>query len=337
MRLQQRARLRAHALGVGEVAGVVVGDDQVDRVAGGLGLVLGQQLVDVADLGREGGRPLAPFGIVAEQVAVVLHGRAAAGDVDDDGVAALEGRDRLARLVARVDPGVQLQRAAAARAASGAHTSKPSAASTPTVTALTLPKNTRCTQPCRKPDAPALGALGRRELGQRHALRARRRELAHRLQAREAPEEARRGAGQRGEGGDPLHPLGVGEEREDRLAAQALAARARPAALDLPARVLDELVVLHARRARGHARHAAQAVVPRVDLREGHGPVLLVAGAHEHDAPARGVHLLAPQHVRRARRQAEAAVHAVVDQLGLGRVQGVVRGHVSSSPGLRVS
>jgi hypothetical protein len=33
------------------------------------------------------------------------------------------------------------------RGLAGAHTSKPSAASTPTVTALTLPKKTRCTQP----------------------------------------------------------------------------------------------------------------------------------------------------------------------------------------------
>jgi hypothetical protein len=37
---------------VREVAGVVVGDDEVDRVARGLRLVLGQQLVDVAHLGR---------------------------------------------------------------------------------------------------------------------------------------------------------------------------------------------------------------------------------------------------------------------------------------------
>ena len=198
-------------------------------------------------------------------------------------------------------------------------------------------------------DAAALGALGRRELGQRHALGARRRELGH------APAGAGSARGSAPSGGasgakGAIHFIrsGWGKSAKIARAAQALAARARPAALDLPARVLDELVVLHARRARGHARHAAQAVVPRVDLREGHRPVLLVAGAHEQDAPARGVHLLAPQDVRRARRQAEAAVHAVVDEARLGRVEGVVGpsaaarcvdgvGHVSSSPGLRVS
>ena len=51
--LQQRARLGADALGVGEVAGVVVGDDEVDRMARRLRLVLGEQLVDVADLGQK--------------------------------------------------------------------------------------------------------------------------------------------------------------------------------------------------------------------------------------------------------------------------------------------
>ena len=39
--------------------------------------------------------------------------------------------------------------------------------------------------------------------------------------------------------------------------------------------------------------------------------------------PRGAVHLLAPQHVRRAGRQAEAAVHAVADQRGVGRVVGV--------------
>ena len=46
---QQRARLGAHALRVGEVAGVVVGDAQRERMARRLRLVLGEQLGDVAD------------------------------------------------------------------------------------------------------------------------------------------------------------------------------------------------------------------------------------------------------------------------------------------------
>ena len=46
------------------------------------------------------------------------------------------------------------------------------------------------------------------------------------------------------------------------------------------------------------------------------GRVLVLA--HEDDAPARRVHLLVPELVRRARGQAEPAVDAVVDQVGCG-------------------
>jgi hypothetical protein len=230
---------------VGEVAGVVVGDDHLDRVALRLGLVLGQQLVDVAHLRREGRRPFAPLGVVAEQMAVVLHGRAAARGVDDDRVAVLEHRDRLARLVARVDPRVELQRAAAARLGRRPDL-EPLGRQHADGDRVDVAEEDALDAALQEADAAALGALRGGELGQRDALGARRRELGHRLQAREAPQEARRGAGQRRERGDPLHPVGVREEGEDRLAAQALAAGARPAPLDLSAGVLDELVVLHA-------------------------------------------------------------------------------------------
>ena len=53
------------------------------------------------------------------------------------------------------------------------------------------------------------------------------------------------------------HPAGVGEELEDHPPVRALGARARAVALDLRPRLLDQPVVLHARRAGGHARHAA--------------------------------------------------------------------------------
>ncbi len=59
-RAQQVARLRAHALGVGQVAGVVVGDLRLERVAHDARLVLGQHLGDVADLLRRTPRPARP-------------------------------------------------------------------------------------------------------------------------------------------------------------------------------------------------------------------------------------------------------------------------------------
>ena len=88
--------------------------------------------------------------------------------------------------------------------------------------------------------------------------------------------------------------------------------------LDVRARRLDQPVVLHARRdttvthamqPRQRSKCSTTVSVERdraVDER-----------AHQVDAAARRVHLLVPQRVGRARRQAEAAVHAVGDQLGL--------------------
>ena len=77
---------------------------------------------------------------------------------------------------------------------------------------------------------------------------------------------------------------------------------------------LDELVVLHARRAGGHAGHAAQAAVEVLRGRGGErGPVEKLV--HQVDPAPRRVHLLGPQLVGRTGRQAEPAVHAVLRHL----------------------
>ena len=105
--------------------------------------------------------------------------------------------------------------------------------------------------------------------------------------------------------------------------------------------LLDQLVVLDARRAGGHAGHAAEAAV-EVDaqlvrrLRAG-----LVADPHQHDPAARRVHLVLEDRVARARRQAEAAVDAVGDQVGVGRtlrVPGGVGAHMppTKAPGRKM-
>ena len=69
--------------------------------------------------------------------------------------------------------------------------------------------------------------------------------------------------------------------------------------------------------------------------------VLLVADPHQHDPAARGVHLLLEHGVARARRQAEAAVHAVRDQVQLGRLvlvpgDGHLRSLPRRRPGLKI-
>src|SRR3954454_6833723 len=75
------ARLGAHGLSVSEVAGVVVGDLGRQRMSLGARAGLGQQLGDVAHFGAERRGAVRPLRIVAQQVRVALHRRAAAGGV----------------------------------------------------------------------------------------------------------------------------------------------------------------------------------------------------------------------------------------------------------------
>src|SRR3954447_6131670 len=65
-RAQELTRLLAHALGVGQVAGVVVGHLHRHRRTLGARLDLAEQLVRVANLAREGLRPLGPVRILAQ-------------------------------------------------------------------------------------------------------------------------------------------------------------------------------------------------------------------------------------------------------------------------------
>ena len=100
---QQFARLLADLLGVREVAGVVVDDgaEAGDRMAPRMRLVLRQQLGDVFHLGGEPLGSLGVGGIVAQQVAVLLHPRAAARGVGDDRVEVGRRRRSSARAALR--------------------------------------------------------------------------------------------------------------------------------------------------------------------------------------------------------------------------------------------
>ena len=269
--VEQRARLGAHLLRVGEVAGVVVGDAHRQRVARRLRLELREQLAHVADLRGERLRAVRPRRVVGEQVRVVLHARAAAGDVHRDVLEVLVGGDRrlgeLERLV--LDARVELERAAAARRArrvdlealGGEHAHR---------RGVDVAEEDALDAALHERDPPALRALRGRDLGElldRRAPRHRRRELQHRLELGHAAE----ALGQRVVDAElllePQHrreraqARRVGEEGEDQPPVQPLAPRPRRHALHLRARALDQLVVLHARRAGGDAGHAAEAAV----------------------------------------------------------------------------
>ena len=90
--------------------------------------------------------------------------------------------------------------------------------------------------------------------------------------------------------------------------------------LDLRARGLNQLVVLDAGGAGGHARHTPEAGVdvagePVVERRPA-----LETEAHQIDAPPRGIGLLPPERVRGAGREAKPAVDAVRDVVFRRRV-----------------
>ncbi len=83
---EQMAWLLEDALRVTQVAGVVIRDAHRQRISWRNGRKLAENLCDVFALCGEGGGTGGPFGVVAEQVAVLLHRGAAAGSVDDDGI-----------------------------------------------------------------------------------------------------------------------------------------------------------------------------------------------------------------------------------------------------------
>src|SRR5262245_22943526 len=86
------------------------------------------------------------------------------------------------------------------------------------------------------------------------------------------------------------------------------------ALLDLRALLLDERCVLHTRGTGGDTGQTAKTAIEVLHERRAHLDPSFDAGLHQINPPARRIHLLAPEQIRRARRQTEAAVHALVDQ-----------------------
>ena len=85
--------------------------------------------------------------------------------------------------------------------------------------------------------------------------------------------------------------------------------------LDMRAGVIDQMHVVHARRAGGHAGEARKAAVDVLDDLARRRPVVLQHVLDQVDAPARRIELVAEQHIGRAGRGAEAAMHAGAQDL----------------------
>ena len=120
----------------------------------------------------------------------------------------------------------------------------------------------------------------------------------------------------------PSEPTGVRKQREDHPPEQPVAERTHDVALDLRARRLDQLVVLHAGRAGGDTGHTPEAGVEMAGERAVDFRLPFGCHLHQVDPPARRVGLPAPERVCRTGGQAEPAVDAVRQQI---RRRGMVR------------
>ena len=116
-------------------------------------------------------------------------------------------------------------------------------------------------------------------------------------------------------------PAWIGKHGDEKGADRALGQRPPVARLDVGAGVIDQVHVVHARGAGGHARQAREATVDVLDHLGGGLALALQHLLDQVDAPARAIEFVAEQHIGRTRGRAEAAVYALADHR-LGRRHG---------------
>ena len=233
--------------------------------------------------------------------------RAAARGVDDDEIDVIERVEEPTRegLPFVESPGVHRERAAAAL--SGSYDLEAIRCEHARGRGVDVREHRALHAPGEQADARPRRAVRRCQGGYVAAPPPARRDVHERAEALRH----RRGAPQWGEPQRSAHATGMGEEAKQEPADEAIAQRPIELLLDRRARALDEPVVAHPRGARRQARHAPEAAIEVLRHRRGERDRPVEACVHEVDPPARRVHLLAPEHVGRARRQAEAAVDAV--------------------------
>ena len=280
-RAEQIARRLADALRVREMAGIVVGDAQRRRLARrGRRTERGQHLADVAHPGGERAGAVRPLRVAGQQLAVLLHRRTASGGVhgDDFDARPLERGDCAAGKAPRFRQPSRMQRERAAAslsagrddvAAFGRQHSYAGGVDVREHHPLDAPGEQTNGKPrladCRRPLGQARGQRSPRDARSKRQQRAQARSQCAVVGRRLSAGRLRIAAGLplvSGTIGIAAAPLtkcrpeherrerdaetsGVREEREERAAEQPVAERARVAALDLPARRLDQRPVLH--------------------------------------------------------------------------------------------
>src|ERR1017187_6032008 len=337
---EQLPRLRLDALRVQQMAGIVISDAHLEWLSRRLRLQFAKNLGDVLASCRESSGARSPGRVVAQKIAVFLHGRSAAGGIDNNSVhlRSLEDRDHLPGQFGSFvfQSGVNHQRATAGLFArnhnlaafrgqharsSRVHVRKEDLLHAPTqhshaaARQILWPNNLR----------QSLERMRRHIRQQRlHRCKILRQQLWNSHRAYQRPHAALL-IDEQWQRHQP-QPFGVRKCCEYQCAEEPLAQTAWHVALYLRARRLNEFVVLHTRWERRHAGHATQAAVhmlPEALIQRR----LALGGLLDHvNSTARRVHLFAPKHVRRTCRQAKAAMHAVVDVFLLRRMMRVETG-----------
>ena len=162
-------------------------------------------------------------------------------------------------------------------------------------------------------------ALGRMRRGRvDHLVRGDmiRRELQHgreRPQRLDPVEEPREGPADAGERKAGAESPGIGQRHRQDAADHPVGEGPPVGPLDMRPRMVDEMHVVDARGAGGHAGEAGEAAVDMGDGVVVGRPVVLQHLLDQIDAPARAIELVAERDIGRAGRRAEAAMHAFAD------------------------
>jgi hypothetical protein len=329
---EKLAGLRANALGILEMAGIVDGYASLERMALGARREFGEEFGDVFAFGGEALGAIGVGGIVAEAVAVLFHVGAAAGGVDDDGIDAglFEDVDSVAGEGERRGffSGMDAERAAAGLVlwgddftAFGGEDAGGGSVDVREKSALDTAEE--------ETDTAALFAL--RESDGRDGFDRcdGRKQGVHGGDGfREKFEEADSAKSGLQAGflvdeerpAEEIEASGMREGCEEQAAMEFFEGRAMVVAFDLGTSGLDEFAIFDAGGAGGHASDATETGIEMADeffverggTVEGH--------FHEIDAAARGIHFFAPEDVGGTDGEAEAAVDALVDQFQRGRL-----------------
>ena len=163
-------------------------------------------------------------------------------------------------------------------------------------------------------DAPPSGALGREGLrpGRRRGRQRGRSQTDHRGHRLEANPGQQGGEGlaeNRKAQGLPKAPI-VRQHVPQQAAQPAVKSWPPIGLFDPDPRMIDQVHVVHPGRARGHAGEAGQAAVDVLDHLPGCRPLALQHVLDQINAPARAIELVAQQHIGRAGRGTESAMHA---------------------------